>query len=120
MGVDVRGKSSMLKVNYRTSHQIRSHADRLLDREIADVDGNVEDRRGTISLFDGAVPEIINVGPRRGASHCGSLAQASHRRRNISRTRWWCSFALLRSCPCGKGCRVGRAAVQDVWTPTWK
>jgi len=37
MGVDVRGKSSMLKVNYRTSHQIRTHADRLLDGEIADI-----------------------------------------------------------------------------------
>lgn len=66
MGVDVRGKSSMLKVNYRTSHQIRTHADRLLDGEIADVDGNVEDRRGTISVFDGAVPEIISAGTEAG------------------------------------------------------
>jgi mRNA-degrading endonuclease RelE of RelBE toxin-antitoxin system len=61
MGVDVRGKSSTLKVNYRTSHQIRTHADRLLDSEISDVDGNVEERRGTISVFDGAVPEIVEA-----------------------------------------------------------
>ncbi|RZU41090.1 3'-5' exonuclease [Edaphobacter modestus] len=61
MGVDVRGKSSTLKVNYRTSHQIRTHADRLLDSEISDVDGNVEERRGTISVFDGALPEIVEA-----------------------------------------------------------
>jgi hypothetical protein len=53
VGVDLRGRSSTLKVNYRTSHQIRTQADRLLDSEITDVDGNVEDRSGTVSLFDG-------------------------------------------------------------------
>src|SRR5688572_27213032 len=42
LGIDVRGRSSILRVNYRTSHQIRAGADRLLGREIADVDGNVE------------------------------------------------------------------------------
>ena len=30
LGVDVRGRSRTLRVNYRTSHQIRSQADRLL------------------------------------------------------------------------------------------
>ena len=59
LGVDVRGRSTTLKVNYRTSHQIRTHADRLLDAEVTDVDGNVEDRRGTVSLFDGPQPEIV-------------------------------------------------------------
>ena len=34
LGVDVRGRASTLKINYRTSHQIRSQADRLLDPEI--------------------------------------------------------------------------------------
>jgi hypothetical protein len=42
-----------LKINYRTSHQIRSKADRLLGAEVADVDGNTEERKGTISVFDG-------------------------------------------------------------------
>ena len=42
-----------MKINYRTSHQIRSQADRLLDPQMADVDGNIEDRKGTISLFNG-------------------------------------------------------------------
>ena len=58
LGVDVRGRSSVLRVNYRTSHQIRTQADRLLGKEIADVDGNIEDRTGTISVFNGPSPSI--------------------------------------------------------------
>ena len=56
LGVDVRGRSRTLRINYRTSHQIRRQADLLLDREIGDVDGNKEDRRGTISIFSGPDP----------------------------------------------------------------
>lgn len=41
LGVDARGRSKTLKVNYRTSHQIRAHADGLLDAKLADVDGNI-------------------------------------------------------------------------------
>ena len=59
LGVDIRGRSSTLRINYRTSHQIRSQADRLLAPELADVDGNVEDRRRTISVFDGPPPAIL-------------------------------------------------------------
>jgi hypothetical protein len=33
LGVDVRGRSSTLRINYRTSHQIRTQADRLLGPE---------------------------------------------------------------------------------------
>ncbi len=58
LGVDVRGRSRTLKINYRTSHQIRTQADRLLDPEISDVDGNLEARSGTISVFDGPPPLI--------------------------------------------------------------
>ena len=58
LGVDVRGRSSTLKVNYRTSHQIRTQADRLLGPDVADVDGNVEERRGTVSVFNGPAPEV--------------------------------------------------------------
>lgn len=53
LGVDIRGRSESLKINYRTSHQIRKQADRLLGPELSDVDGNLEDRRGTISVFNG-------------------------------------------------------------------
>ena len=45
-GVDIRGRSTRLRINYRTSHQIRSQADRLLGPKLADVDGVTEDRRG--------------------------------------------------------------------------
>ena len=58
LGVDVRGRSKTLRVNYRTSHQIREQADRLLGPEITDVDGNREDRRHTVSVFNGPPPEI--------------------------------------------------------------
>jgi ATP-dependent exoDNAse (exonuclease V) beta subunit len=32
LSVEIRGRSRTLRVNYRTSHQIRTHADRLLAR----------------------------------------------------------------------------------------
>lgn len=57
-GVDVRGRSISLTVNYRTSHQIRRTADQLLPVEIRDVDGVEDGRRGTISVFDGPEPSI--------------------------------------------------------------
>lgn len=58
LGVDVRGRSFTLRVNYRTSHQIRVHADRLLPASVSDVDGNADSRRGTVSMFDGPPPMV--------------------------------------------------------------
>ena len=58
LGVDIRGRAKTLRINYRTSHQIRSQADKLLGPEVADVDGNVEERRGTISVFNGPEPVV--------------------------------------------------------------
>lgn len=58
LGVDVRGRARTLTINYRTSHQIRSQADRLLGPEVSDVDGNLESRKGTISVFNGPEPVI--------------------------------------------------------------
>ena len=58
LGVDIRGRSRTLHVNYRTSHQIRMQADRLLGPEVSDVDGNTEERGGTISVFNGPAPNI--------------------------------------------------------------
>lgn len=60
LGVDIRGRSRTLRVNYRTSHQIRMQADRLLGPQVADVDGNVDDRRDTVSIFNGP-PPIVQV-----------------------------------------------------------
>ena len=61
LGVDVCGRSQTLRINYRTSHQIRRQADRLLPPEMADVDQNVESRRGTVSVFNGAEPQVSIV-----------------------------------------------------------
>jgi len=58
LGVDVRGRSQILRINYRTSHQIRAQADRLLPAELSDVDGNVEPRTATVSAFGGPEPTI--------------------------------------------------------------
>ena len=57
LGVDIRGRTRTLRVNYRTSHQIRTQADRLLGPEVSDVDGNTEERGDTVSVF-GPTPAI--------------------------------------------------------------
>lgn len=58
LGVDIRGRSRNLRINYRTSHQIRQQADRLLGPEVADVDGNAEHRSDTVSVFNGPPPVL--------------------------------------------------------------
>jgi hypothetical protein len=62
LGIDIRGRSTRLRINYRTSHQIRRQADLLLGSELADVDGIVEERKGTISAFNG-LPPTITIAP---------------------------------------------------------
>jgi len=64
LGVDIRGRSRTLRINYRTSHQIRMQADRLLGPELSDVDGNTEERRGIISVFNGPKPAIMTFETR--------------------------------------------------------
>ena len=59
LGVDVRGRSSTLTVNYRTSHQIRRMADLLLPNAVRDVDGNADERDRTVSIFNGPAPERV-------------------------------------------------------------
>ena len=58
IGVDIRGRSRTLRINYRTSHQIRQQADRLLGPQTTDVDGNSDNRNDTISVFNGPPPAI--------------------------------------------------------------
>jgi hypothetical protein len=58
-GVDIRGRSRTLKVNYRTSQQIRELSDRLLPDTLTDGDGVEDVRNRTISVFEGPVPEIV-------------------------------------------------------------
>ena len=61
MGVDVRGRSSHLKINYRTSQDIRQFADRLMPAQLADEEGEPESRR-TLSRFRGMAPEVQRFG----------------------------------------------------------
>ncbi len=56
--MEIRGRSRTLKINYRTSHQIRKRFYLLLGTEIADVDGDTEKRLGTISVFSEPEPLI--------------------------------------------------------------
>jgi hypothetical protein len=58
LGVDIRGRSHTLRVNYRTSHQIRRQSDRLLPSVVSDVDGVTENRKGTVSVFNGPEPDV--------------------------------------------------------------
>ncbi len=58
IGVDIRGRSRTLKINYRTSHQIRVCADRLLGADVSDIDGNKEERGGVTSAFNGPPPVV--------------------------------------------------------------
>ena len=56
-GVDVRGRAQRLRVNYRTSAEIRSFSDALLPAKLAEVDGEHESRQ-TVSVLRGPDPEI--------------------------------------------------------------
>ena len=99
LGVDIRGRSRTLRVNYRTSHQIRMQADRLLGPEVTDVDGNSEDRSDTVSVFNGPPPTIRtlkseerrNQGRRRLACGAGEGRRVAPRDRPLRslRGRTW-------------------------------
>ena len=80
LGVDIRERSRTLHINYRTSHQIRMQADQLLGPEVSDVDGNKEERRGTVSVFNGPAPIRSRVRQRgSGNRGCMRLSVASGR-----------------------------------------
>ena len=59
-GVDVRGRSRKLKINYRTTHEIRQWAVAMLKGiPVDDLDGDVDDLRGYISRLSGPAPEVL-------------------------------------------------------------
>lgn len=58
-GINIRGRSSILKINYRTTEETRRWAFSLLKGvEYDDLDGGVEDGKGYRSLFKGSIPEV--------------------------------------------------------------
>lgn len=59
LGIETRGRSRRLKINYRTSQQILGWALGILtDEPIDDLDGNAESQVGYRSEFQGPLPEI--------------------------------------------------------------
>ncbi|MGG6265399.1 3'-5' exonuclease [Leptolyngbya sp. AN03gr2] len=58
LGINVQGRSHILKINYRTTEQIRRFADRMTHAESDDLDGNTQSRRGTVSLLNGPEPTL--------------------------------------------------------------
>ena len=61
LGVDVRGRSHILRINYRTTEQIRQFADTMLGNQSDDMDGGQESRKGTVSLLSGPAPVMKGV-----------------------------------------------------------
>lgn len=58
LGVDVRGRSHIIRINYRTTEQIRSFADQIVGDGRDDLNGELEERKGTISLIRGPNPTV--------------------------------------------------------------
>lgn len=59
-GVDIRGRGRRLRINYRTTDEIRRHALALLeDVEVDDLDAGLDSSRGYRSLMHGVEPQVI-------------------------------------------------------------
>ena len=62
-GINIRGRSKKLKINYRTTDETRAWAVSLLkDVSIDDLDGGRDDQKGYKSLLHGAFP-VVEVFP---------------------------------------------------------
>lgn len=59
LGIEVRGRATILRINYRTTEQIRKAADRVLGDNADDMDGGTEARDGTRSLLRGPAPTLV-------------------------------------------------------------
>lgn len=58
LGIRVVGRSKILRINYRTTEQIRRAADRLIGEDCDDMDEGRESRKGTRSLLRGPEPTL--------------------------------------------------------------
>jgi superfamily I DNA/RNA helicase len=69
-GINVQGRSSRLRVNYRTTEEIRSWAMTVLSGvEIDDLDGERDEEKGYRSLMSGPRPEVHRFGSRNEGLH---------------------------------------------------
>lgn len=65
-GINIRGRSRRLKINYRTTEQVLRWATGLLDGlSIDDLDGGADTTVGYRSLYGGPEPEIVELGSDR-------------------------------------------------------
>lgn len=61
-GINIRGRSRKLRVNYRTSEEIRKWAVSILEGvDVDDLDDGFDDERGYRSLFHGPTPDVANL-----------------------------------------------------------
>ena len=59
-GIEIRGRSKRLRINYRTTEETRAWASRVLEgRDFDDLDDGVDDQRGYRSLMNGPAPEVL-------------------------------------------------------------
>ena len=59
-GIETRGRSHTLRINYRTTEQIRRWAFRLFENHsVDDLDDQEENGKGNISLMSGPKPEVV-------------------------------------------------------------
>ena len=64
-GINIRGRSRKLRLNYRTTEQTRRWAAALLDgRHIDDLDGGADDSQGIRSLTRGPEPQLAHFNTR--------------------------------------------------------
>lgn len=59
-GIDVRGRSERLRVNYRTTEQIRRFSDGFMPSAVVEADGSTA-TRATVSLLAGPEPEVVGT-----------------------------------------------------------
>ncbi len=58
-GVNIKGRSKKLKINYRTTEETRQWAVKLLEgKAVDDLDGGLDSQKGYKSLLHGDLPEI--------------------------------------------------------------
>jgi superfamily I DNA/RNA helicase len=70
-GIDIRGRGKKLKINYRTTDEIRRFAVGLLEgRAIDDLDGGVDDQKGYMSVTHNVASEfkLFDTGAEEAAS----------------------------------------------------
>ncbi len=77
-GIDVVGRSHVLRVNYRTSAQIRRFADKVNVFETDDLDAGTENRKRIRSILNGPDPEVF-----------GSKNQADEELHLVEALRHW-------------------------------